>query len=79
MRSMFMEFPDDPTARPLDRQYMLGPSLLVAPVFSYSGEVTYYLPAGTWTNWFTGERVRVVNGAWRTEVHGLRQHSAVGT
>ena len=70
MRSMFMEFPDDPTARPLDRQYMLGPSLLVAPVFSYSGEVTYYLPAGTWANWFTGERVRVVNGAWRTEVHG---------
>ena len=39
-------------------------------MFSYSGEVTYYLPAGTWTNWFTGERVRVVNGAWRTEVHG---------
>lgn len=70
MRSMFMEFPDDPSARPLDRQYMLGPSLLVAPVFSYSGEVTYYLPAGTWTNWFTGERVRVDDGRWRTETHG---------
>ncbi|MBS5401808.1 MAG: alpha-xylosidase [Bifidobacterium sp.] len=70
MRSMFMEFPDDPTARPLDRQYMFGPSLLVAPVFTYSGEVTYYLPAGTWTNWFTGERVRVINGAWRTETYG---------
>lgn len=29
MRSMFMEFPDDPACRTLDRQYMLGPSLLV--------------------------------------------------
>lgn len=37
MRSMFLEFPDDPTARPLDRQYMFAPSLLVAPVFTYSG------------------------------------------
>ncbi|QOL34918.1 alpha-xylosidase [Bifidobacterium lemurum] len=70
MRSMFLEFPDDPTARPLDRQYMFGPDLLVAPVFTYSGEVNYYLPAGTWTNWFTGETVRVVNGQWRTETHG---------
>lgn len=69
MRSMFLEFPDDLAARPLDRQYMLGPSLLVAPVFTYSGEVDYYLPEGTWTNWFTGERAHVVNGQWRHETH----------
>ncbi|MCT6838915.1 MAG: alpha-xylosidase, partial [Bifidobacteriales bacterium] len=56
MRSMFMEFPDDRTALDCDRQYMLGPSLLVAPVFSYSGDVEYYLPKGVWTNWFTGEQ-----------------------
>lgn len=70
MRSMFLEFPEDPSARPLDRQYMFGPSLLVAPVFTYSGEVTYYLPAGTWTNWFTGEVSRADHGRWRTETHG---------
>ena len=57
MRSMFVEFPDDPTCRTLDRQYMFGPNLLVAPVFTYSGDVEYYLPAGVWTNWFTGEMV----------------------
>ncbi|NEG55584.1 alpha-xylosidase [Bifidobacterium platyrrhinorum] len=68
MRSMFLEFPDDPTCRTLDRQYMFGPSLLVAPVFTYSGEVSYYLPAGVWTNWFTGERAR--GGVWRQETHG---------
>lgn len=39
MRSMFVEFPDDPTCRTLDRQYMFGPNLLVAPVFTYSGDV----------------------------------------
>lgn len=71
MRSMFVEFPDDPACRTLDRQYMLGPSLLVAPVFTYSGEVTYYLPAGGWTNWFTGERVHSEHGVWRTEHHGF--------
>ena len=31
MRSMFVEFPDDPAYRTLDRQYMFGPSMLVAP------------------------------------------------
>ena len=40
MRSMFVEFPDDPACRTLDRQYMFGPSMLVAPVFTYSGEVS---------------------------------------
>ncbi|MDE5640822.1 MAG: alpha-xylosidase, partial [Bifidobacterium castoris] len=68
-RSLFVEFPDDPACRTLDRQYMLGPSLLVAPVFSYSGDVSYYLPAGGWTNWFTGEHVRSEHGMWRTEHH----------
>lgn len=46
MRSMFVEFPDDPACRTLDRQYMFGPSLLVAPVFTYSGEVSYRFRCG---------------------------------
>ena len=33
MRAMLLEFPDDPACHTLDRQYMLGDSLLVAPVF----------------------------------------------
>ena len=66
MRSMFVEFPDDPACRTLDRQYMFGPSMLVAPVFTYSGEVSYYLPDGVWTNWLTGEKAQ---GGWRKETH----------
>lgn len=46
MRSMFVEFPDDPACCTLDRQYMFGPSMLVAPVFTYSGEVSYRFRCG---------------------------------
>lgn len=46
MRSMFVEFPDVPACRTLDRQYMFGPSMLVAPVFTYSGEVSYRFRCG---------------------------------
>jgi alpha-D-xyloside xylohydrolase len=68
MRAMILEFPDDPTTAFLDRQYMLGESLLVAPVFNDEGTVTYYLPKGRWTSFLTGEAVD--GGGWRTERHG---------
>jgi len=55
MRPMFLEFPEDPGCAPLDRQYMLGPDLLVAPVMNPGGEVSFYLPEGTWTHLQTGE------------------------
>ena len=55
MRPMVLEFPADETCLSLDRQYMLGPDLLVAPVFRADGNVSYYLPEGTWTGLLTGE------------------------
>jgi alpha-D-xyloside xylohydrolase len=67
MRPMQLEFPHDPTARHLDRQYMLGPSLLVAPVFSADGTVEFYLPEGTWTSLLTGATVE--GGRWLRERH----------
>jgi alpha-D-xyloside xylohydrolase len=54
LRAMLLEFPDDPTSRSLDRQYMLGDNLLVAPVF-HDSRAEYYLPRGTWTHLLTGE------------------------
>ncbi|MFV0374679.1 alpha-xylosidase [Microbacterium sp.] len=69
MRPMVLEFPDDPTAAFLDRQYMLGPDVLVAPVFSASGEVAFYLPEGEWTGLLTGATVS--GGRWIREVHGF--------
>ncbi|MCB9159936.1 MAG: alpha-xylosidase [Caldilineaceae bacterium] len=67
MRPMLLEFPDDPGCDTLDRQYMLGDALLVAPVFSDDGTVDYYLPAGEWTHFLTGAVVQ--GGGWRREQH----------
>ena len=67
MRPMFLEFPDDPATAYLDRQYMLGDSLLVAPVFTTTGDVEVYVPAGRWTSLLTGETV--VGPAWIHQQH----------
>ena len=69
LRPMQLEFPDDPATVYLDRQYMLGADLLVAPVFTVDGSVEFYLPQGSWTNYFTGETV--VGEGWRREIHGF--------
>jgi alpha-D-xyloside xylohydrolase len=58
LRPMAAEFPDDPACTHLDRQYMLGDRLLVAPVFTASGETSYYLPTGIWTHLLSGATVR---------------------
>ncbi|MUT67582.1 alpha-xylosidase [Paenibacillus sp. NEAU-GSW1] len=67
MRAMVLEFPEDPTAEFLDRQYMLGDSILVAPVFSENGQVTYYLPEGRWTHLLTGASIE--GGKWFKETY----------
>lgn len=68
-RPMLFDFPDDPAVTHLDRQYMLGPDLLVAPVMSADGSVEVYLPAGTWTHLLTGEKV--AGRRWVRETHGF--------
>ncbi|MDO5560570.1 MAG: alpha-xylosidase [Oscillospiraceae bacterium] len=60
MRAMFLEFPDDPVCLTLDKQYMLGDSLLAAPVFNDRSEAKFYLPEGIWTDIITNEKY---NGA----------------
>lgn len=67
MHSMVLEFENDLNCRYLDRQYMLGDSLLVAPIFNEEGRAQYYLPQGIWTNYLTGETAE--GGCWRTEKH----------
>ncbi|WP_213450281.1 alpha-xylosidase [Rhizomonospora bruguierae] len=69
MRPMVADFPDDPSCLFLDRQYMLGDALLVAPVFAAAGDTSYYVPAGRWTHLLTGE---VVEGPrWVRETVGF--------
>lgn len=67
MRPMMLEFPDDPACDTLDRQYMMGESLLVAPVFHADSHVDYYLPDGLWTSLLDGRKVQ--GGHWQKETH----------
>ena len=67
MRSMVLEFTKDRTCHYLDKQYMLGDSLLVAPIFNDESKAEYYLPNGVWTNFFTGREYK--GGTWVEETH----------
>lgn len=68
MRSMVLEFTQDKNCSYLDKQYMLGDSLLVAPIFNEDSIAEYYLPEGRWTNFLTGEERQ--GGKWYSEEHG---------
>lgn len=65
MRPMVFEFIKDPGCNYLDAQYMLGESLLVAPILQEDGACEYYLPKGTWTHLLSGE-VRE-GGTWNCD------------
>ncbi len=62
MRAMVVEFPGDRACDTLERQYMFGDNLLVAPIFRSDHFVEYYLPQGIWTNLLTNEAVE--GGRW---------------
>lgn len=64
-RPMFMEFAGDRSCETLDKEYMLGESLLVAPIFKEDGSVEYYLPEGKWTH-LLSEQI-VDGGKWKKE------------
>ena len=67
LRPMVLDFPQDRACDTLDRQYMVGDFLLVAPIFKENGEVQYYLPEGTWYNLITEKEV--TGGKWQKETH----------
>jgi alpha-glucosidase (family GH31 glycosyl hydrolase) len=57
MRALPIEYPDDPVVRGFPYQYHFGDDLLVAPVVSEGAtHQAVYLPAGEWTDFWTGER-----------------------
>ena len=67
MRAALLEYPEDLVCQTLDKQYFLGDSLLVAPVFRADGHVDVYLPEGTWTHLLSGKTVE--GPRWVHEVH----------
>ncbi|PJI93405.1 alpha-xylosidase [Luteimicrobium subarcticum] len=69
MRPMVLELPEDRGGWDVDTQYLLGSSLLVAPVFSADGEVHVYVPEGTWTDLLSGETL--TGPRWVEQRHGF--------
>lgn len=67
MRSMVLEFTEDKNCQYLDKQYMFGDSILVSPIFNSNSMAEYYLPEGTWTDFFTGKKAE--GSRWIKEKH----------
>lgn len=67
MRPMVLEFPGELGVKDLDMQYMLGDSLLVAPIFREDGVGEFYLPEGRWTHLLSGEERE--GGCWYRETY----------
>jgi len=58
MRPLFVDFPEDPGAWPVEDEFLLGPDLLIAPVLEPRASAReVYLPAGrAWIEAGTGDR-----------------------
>ena len=57
MRAMWLHYPDDERLRGLGTQYLWGRDLVIAPVFTQGAATRdVVLPAGTWYDWWTGDR-----------------------
>ncbi len=69
MRAMVLEFPEDEMTHHLDRQYMLGEHLLVAPIFNDQGTVSFYVPKtkGHWIDYLSGKAYE--GGRWYQETY----------
>ncbi|HZQ71039.1 MAG TPA: glycoside hydrolase family 31 protein [Terriglobales bacterium] len=57
MRPMFLEFPYDPALETVDREFLFGPNILVAPGNETTNAYEVMLPAGTWYELWSGRAV----------------------
>ena len=59
IRSLWLQYSDDPQAVACGDAFLLGPSLLVAPVVEKgAASRKVYLPRGTWFDFWTGESLQ---------------------
>jgi alpha-glucosidase (family GH31 glycosyl hydrolase) len=59
LRHLVLQYPGDPRSATAEYQYLLGESILVAPVVEQAAVTRkLYLPPGEWVNYWTGEHYR---------------------
>jgi alpha-D-xyloside xylohydrolase len=56
-RALVLDYPDDPKTSSLSDQYMMGDSVMVAPVTAERSRRNIYLPAGIWYDFWTKEKI----------------------
>jgi alpha-D-xyloside xylohydrolase len=56
IRPLVFHWSKDPTLYSMDDQYMFGPDMLVAPLFSYEKKRPIYLPEGGWFDFHNHQR-----------------------
>ncbi|HYV39908.1 MAG TPA: TIM-barrel domain-containing protein [Gemmataceae bacterium] len=58
MRALWLHYPSDPMAAKDGEDYLWGRDILVAPVVAKGArERSLYLPAGSWYDWWTNEKI----------------------
>jgi alpha-D-xyloside xylohydrolase len=62
LRTLFFEFPKDPTSWLIEDEYMFGSDLLVAPFFTNAPSRNVYLPPGEWIDYQSGQSYE--GGKW---------------
>ncbi|HKE56658.1 MAG TPA: TIM-barrel domain-containing protein [Pyrinomonadaceae bacterium] len=55
LRTLFFEFPNDPTSWFIEDEYMFGSDLLVAPLIEDGDTRRVYLPPGSWIDYQSGK------------------------
>lgn len=69
MRTLFLEYPEDPNAWLVDDAYMFGSDMLVAPLFENESGRKVYVPNGIWIDYQTGQNYE--GGTWHTIQAGV--------
>ncbi len=55
-RALVLDYPEDAACHACDDEYLMGDSLLVAPLTAGESSRYVYLPQGEWFDFYTGER-----------------------
>lgn len=62
VRTLFFEYPEDPTSWFVEDEYMLGEQVLVAPLMEETTDREVYLPPGAWLDYHSGKAYE--GGSW---------------